>query len=152
MTGASASVFLDTNVLVYAYDPADRAKQGVAAALVAELAGRQAAAISTQVLSEFFNSLVRKVKPALPMEQALESLRFHMGAWTVIGHTAELVLQAALSARSHKINFWDAQIWAAARMNGIPVVLSEDFASGSAIDGVRFVNPFAAGFRLADWL
>lgn len=39
-------------------------------------------------------------------------------------------------------------IWAAARLNQIPVVLSEDFASGSTVEGVTFVDPFAEGFRL----
>jgi hypothetical protein len=34
----------------------------------------------------------------------------------------------------------------------IPIVLSEDFASGSILEGVRFVNPFAGGFSLDAWL
>ncbi len=39
--------------------------------------------------------------------------------------------------------FWDAQIWATAKLNQIPVVLSQGFASGSVIEGVLFENPFA---------
>jgi predicted nucleic acid-binding protein len=45
-----------------------------------------------------------------------------------------------------------AQLWASARLNQIPTIFSEDFASGSTLDGVRFVNPFAAGFSLDAWL
>lgn len=46
----------------------------------------------------------------------------------------------------------DAQIWAAARLAGITIVLTEDFNSGAVIEGVRFVNPFTPEFELADWL
>jgi len=41
------------------------------------------------------------------------------------------------------MSFWDAQVWATAKLNQIPVVLSEDFASGCVIEGVQFENPFA---------
>ena len=37
----------------------------------------------------------------------------------------------------------EAQVWAAARLEHVPVVLSEDFADGCEIEGVRFVYPFA---------
>jgi predicted nucleic acid-binding protein len=49
----------------------------------------------------------------------------------------------------YQFSFWDAQIWAAARLNHIPVVLSEDFNSGAVIEGVRFVDPFEQDFELA---
>ena len=34
----------------------------------------------------------------------------------------------------------------------LPVVLSEDFSSGSALEGVRFVHPFDSAFQLDAWL
>jgi predicted nucleic acid-binding protein len=42
----------------------------------------------------------------------------------------------------HGLSVWDAQIWAAALMNQVPVVLSEDFQHGRVVEGVRFLNPF----------
>jgi len=45
----------------------------------------------------------------------------------------------------------DAQ-WATARLNQVPVVFSEDFRSGSLLEGVRFVNPFLPEFLLEEWL
>jgi len=50
------------------------------------------------------------------------------------------------------MSYWDAQIWASARLNQIPLILSEDFDAGAIIEGVRFVNPFAGDFELDDWL
>ncbi|MDI7249955.1 MAG: hypothetical protein QME93_07795, partial [Bacillota bacterium] len=42
---------------------------------------------------------------------------------------------------------WDAQMWATARLNQIPVVLSEDLGSRTAsVEGVWFVDPFAPEF------
>jgi predicted nucleic acid-binding protein len=46
------------------------------------------------------------------------------------------------------MSYYDAQIWACARVNRIPLVLSEDFADGTVVEGVRFANPFAEGFDL----
>jgi predicted nucleic acid-binding protein len=42
--------------------------------------------------------------------------------------------------------------WAAARLNQIPVIFSEDFRAGAVFEGVRYVNPFAQGFQLQDWI
>ena len=63
-----------------------------------------------------------------------------------------IFLEAARGVRDYQFNFWDAQIWAAARLNQVPVVFSEDFNTGQVTEGVRFVNPFAEDFRAEDWL
>jgi predicted nucleic acid-binding protein len=48
--------------------------------------------------------------------------------------------------------YYDAQIWAVARLNQVTTIFSEDFNDGQVVEGVRFVNPFAAGFLLEDWV
>jgi predicted nucleic acid-binding protein len=40
------------------------------------------------------------------------------------------------------MSYWDAQIWATAKLNQIPRVLSEDFSHGCRVESVEFVNPF----------
>ena len=53
--------------------------------------------------------------------------------------------------RDHALAYYDAQIWATARLSQIPVIFSEDFNSWSSLEGVRFVNPFdESRFRLQD--
>ncbi len=59
---------------------------------------------------------------------------------------------AARAVRDHDLNFGDAQLWAAAKLNELDTILSEDFQPGSRLGGVRFVNPFAADFRLPSGL
>lgn len=52
-----------------------------------------------------------------------------------------IVLEALRGVRDHHLPYFDAQIWACARLNQVPVVFSEDFNPGF-LEGMRFVNPF----------
>ncbi len=61
-------------------------------------------------------------------------------------------LKAARRAVQHQMRIWDAQIWATARLNQIPVILSEDFGDGTVIEGILTVNLFADGFQVRDWI
>jgi predicted nucleic acid-binding protein len=60
--------------------------------------------------------------------------------------TGWTVLEAAAGARRHQLSYWDALIWATAKLNQIATVLSEDFQDGRLLEGVRFRNPFGPGF------
>lgn len=141
-------VFLDTNVLVYAYDLSEPVKQRRAIDVLDDLSVRDAGVISTQVMSELFVVLTRKLGNALTVEQALETVTRHMRAWRVVDVTDFIVLEAARGVRDCRMSFRDAQVWAAAKLNQIPVVLSGDLASGSVIEGVHFINPFEDGFDI----
>lgn len=59
------------------------------------------------------------------------------------------MLEAARGFRQHRLSYYDAQIWATARLNQVPTVFTEDFQDGQRLEGVRFVNPLVAGFELA---
>ena len=148
----SASVLVDTNVLVYAYDRSEPEKQPQALEVLDHLAVTGAGAISTQVLSEFFVAVTRKIAAPLSAPQAYERMKNYLQSWTVIDLTGMIVLEAARGVCDYQFNFWDAQIWAAARLNQIPVVFSEDFNTGQVTEGIRFVNPFAEDFQAEDWL
>ncbi|MEA4883167.1 MAG: PIN domain-containing protein [Clostridia bacterium] len=135
-------VLVDTNVLVYAYDVSEPVKQRRAIEVLHDLSEREAGAVSVQVMSEMFVALTRKLSSPLGVEQALRTLSRHMRTWHVLDITEFVVLEAARGVRDHQMSYWDAKIWATARLNQIPIILSEDFASGSTMEGVRFVNPF----------
>jgi len=74
-----------------------------------------------------------------------------MDAWPVLHLTPQITLEASRGVRDHRLAYYDAQIWACARLNQIPVVLSEDFQDGSTLEGVRFVNPFGEGFTIEEY-
>lgn len=69
-----------------------------------------------------------------------------MLAFPVVPLTAPVVLEALRGVAQHGLSYYDAQIWATARLHQVPLVLSEDFAMGAVVEGVQFVNPLLAGF------
>ena len=145
-----ARILVDTNVLVYAYDRAHPEKQRRADELLDELTFARAGAVSTQILGEFLVTVTRKPAPPLPLEGALEEVSRYIRSWTVLDVTAHVVEEALRGVLHHRLNYWDAQIWAVARLHHLRYVLSEDFSDGAVLEGVHFVNPLRAGFHVAD--
>jgi predicted nucleic acid-binding protein len=148
----SNRIFVDTNVLVYAYDRSEPEKQRQARQVLYHLGMTNAAAISTQVLSEFLVTVTLKIADPLSVDEAYESVKNYLQTWTIFDLTGLVVLEAARGVREHKLSLWDGQIWAAAHLNQISTLFSEDFGDGAVIEGVRFVNPFSVDFQIGEWV
>lgn len=101
------------------------------------------------MLGEFYSVLSRRFKHRMTPEAASDHVRDWSGALTAHDTSVPVVLEALRGCVRHQMSYYDAQIWAVARVNRIPLVLSEDFTDGAVIEGVRFANPFAEGFDLA---
>jgi len=144
-----AIALLDTNVLVYIVDPEDPKKQSRAEEVMNALRANQNGRLSVQNLAEFFYTTTRKLKPPLSPRQAMEQIDRFQTLWPVFSLTPLIVTEAARAVRDYQLAYYDAQIWATARLNGVAIVLSEDFQSGRTLEGVQFVNPFADDFQLA---
>ena len=145
----TASLFIDTNLLVYVYDASEREKQQKALVLLDKIVSQGIGAISTHVLVEFANTVTRKIPQPFSAAEALSQLQEIVEVWTVLEISSQIVLEALRGVRDHGFSIWDAQIWATARLNNIAVVLSEDFSSGAVVEGVKFVNPFTQDFDQA---
>ncbi|OPZ63747.1 MAG: tRNA(fMet)-specific endonuclease VapC [Firmicutes bacterium ADurb.Bin506] len=137
------NVLVDTNIIAYAYDTTEPPKQKRALAVLDDLVDRGVGAVSTQVLAELFVVLTRKLRNPIRLEDAVRSVAHHARIWQVFDVTPMIVLEAARGVRDHCLSFWDAQLWATAKLNQVPVVLSEGFSDGSVIEGVQFKNPLA---------
>ena len=57
----SSKIFLDTNILVYAYDPASPTKQSIANDIIVTLARNRRGVVSAQILSEFYVTTTKKL-------------------------------------------------------------------------------------------
>ncbi len=143
------NVLIDTNILVYAYDRGEHAKQQQAIRLLESLHLAGAGRLSVQCLGEFFRATTKGPQPILTVEQAREQAELLAFTWPVLELTPLIVLEAMRGVVEHQMAYWDAQIWAAARLNQVSLVLSEDFSDGTLVDGVRFLNPLAPSFDLA---
>lgn len=134
-------VFVDTNVLVYARDAADPAKQERAAAWVRHLWETGTGRLSVQVLQELYVTITKKLRPGLDPEEARAEVR-DLLAWRPVS-IGPLVLESAWSIEERfGLSFWDALIVAAARSAGCDVLLTEDLQHGAELDGLRVMDPF----------
>ncbi len=145
------AILVDTNVLVYAYDRREFARQKQAIGVLGRLHILGSGRLSVQSLAEFFRAVTRGTRPILRVTEAAQQVEDLARGWPVIDLSPMIVLEAVRGVREHRLAYWDAQVWASARLNQIPIVFSEDFGGRSILDGVRFVNPFAAGFAIEAW-
>ncbi|MDP8940345.1 MAG: PIN domain-containing protein [Actinomycetota bacterium] len=142
----SPRYLVDSNILIYTLDARDPEKREWAKEVIRRVALSGSAALPVQSLSEFSNVCLRKLEPALtPREVRQEVERLYI-AFEVIPLTALVVMEALRGVDEHQFSYYDAQIWATARLAQVPVVLSEDFDSGATLDGVSFLNPLDPAF------
>ena len=132
----------DTNLLVYADSADEPGKQRRAIDLVKQHRAAGTAVLSTQVLQEFVNVALRKLRlpPALIRYRLAFYRRFEM-----VPASPELMAGALDLHVLHGISFYDALIVQAAIASGCQQLLSEDLQHGAVFGGVRIVNPFLDG-------
>jgi len=137
----SASRFLDTNVIVYAYDTSDPVKQAKAQALLTSAIRQNSGAISTQVLGEFFHTVVIKRRLMMASEAAVIITALKAGLH-VAGISLNLVMDAIAIHQRYQLRYWDALIVATAKSLACTEVVSEDMNNGQDYGGIVVVNPF----------
>lgn len=137
----SASLFLDTNILVYAIEAEGPSPDKTKAAQ--DLVKREAVVVSTQVLGEFYRVVTSPRRPS-PLEHREATSwiqlwkRYEVRSVT----TAHVDLALEITDR-FGVGYYDALILSAARLAECPTVYSEDLSHGQDYDGVTVQNPFA---------
>lgn len=135
--------FVDTNVLVYAYDDAEPAKRSVAVDLLEDLWERREGALSIQVLAEFYVTVSLKWRQRASAIDGRAIVEIY-NVWNPFSPVGADVLAAIDLSATHQISYWDALIVVAALRSGAEVLLSEDLNHGQVFEGVRIENPFAS--------
>lgn len=138
---AEQRVFVDTNVIAYAYDRASETKRASALPVVGELWESRRGYVSVQVLQELFVTLTAKLEKPLGIERARRVVE-HTSEWHVHAPNGDDVLAAIRLHERYRISFWDSMIVRSASVLGCDVLLSEDLNAGQRYDGVLVVNPF----------
>ncbi|PKQ29913.1 MAG: PIN domain nuclease [Actinobacteria bacterium HGW-Actinobacteria-10] len=142
-----SAIMIDTNVLVYRRDRSEPVKLDRADTVLTAISDGH---VTAQVLGEYFSVVLRKFLHHTSAEIARAEIETIAAVFTVHPVTVDVVLEAGRGVQVHGLSFYDAQIWAAARLNGVPVVLTEDFCHGRVIEGVRYLNPFCDDFDLSE--
>lgn len=134
--------FIDTNILVYAYDASEKTKHDKAFDLLAQLGLSQTGILSLQVLGEFFVVVTGKIEKPISIIQARKIIKEFTVNWEVYKPGTSTLLLAVDIAGKYRLNFWDSLIVAAAKENKVTGIYSEDFQHDRIIEGIRFINPF----------
>ena len=134
------TVFVDTNVLIYARDATEPAKQPLAREWMDALWAQRRGRLSFQVLNEYYVAS-RRLKPGLDRAVAQADVR-DLLAWRPVGVDIPLLEDAWWLEGRFSLSYWDAQIVAAARAAGCQFLLTEDLQRGQDIDGLMVVDPF----------
>ena len=133
--------FVDTNILIYAYDVSAGAKHARAAELVTELWKSRMGLVSTQVLQEFYVTVTRKIARPLESSSARRIIA-DLSRWEVITIEPNTILAAIDLQRDHLLSFWDAMIVTTAANGNAETLFTEDLNHGQVIGGVTVRNPF----------
>ena len=137
----SGTDFLDTNVVVYAYDESNPEKQRVARGLLLRGGVGSKLVISTQVLAEFAAAMLHKMTPPAAPNAVMEGLDA-LASIRLIVPDGEMVRRAVEARSSYGIHFYDGMIVAAAERAGCERILSEDFNAGQKYFGITAAKPF----------
>lgn len=130
------SALIDTNILIYAWDTSDRAKQNNAIAAIQNYGHH--GYLSVQNISEFSSFMIRN---GCDLQLLQETISDYSKLMTILPVTSLDITTAIRGVQQYKMSFWDAQIWAVALHNNIPIIISEDGPSNQTIEGVTYWNP-----------
>ncbi|MGB0744861.1 MAG: PIN domain-containing protein [Opitutales bacterium] len=131
--------FIDTNILLYAYDLDAGRKRDIAQEILADAwRNNGSAAISVQVLQEFHVNFTRKGGAADALHQIIEDLSL----WPVVDNTLELFGHGLAIKEQFGLSLWDSMIVAAANQSGAAELITEDLNHGQDYGSVRAIDPF----------
>ena len=139
LNGRVVVVFVDSNIWSYAFLTQDANKLERALELVNRAMTEDGFCISTQVVSECINVLFKKGGYDVPRIFGCVN---RMEQTKVIAVTTAIARRAVEIKALYGLQFYDAQIVAAAESAGCSELWSEDMGDGQTYCGVRCINPF----------
>jgi predicted nucleic acid-binding protein len=138
---------VDTNILVYRFDPRDAVKQHRAREVLRNGLLDDSVVLAHQCIVEFVAAVTQPREelaraPLLPLSEATLEAENLLTQYPVLYPAREVVLTALRGMAMYRLSWFDAHIWAYAEVHGVDEILSEDFAHGRHYGTVRAVNPF----------
>ena len=139
------AALVDTNVLVYRFDPRFPDRQKVATGILRRGIAEDSVRVPHQAIVEFVAVVTRPIEGAETLLSTQDALREaeEMLSQFVVLYPDEALLRTALrGAVAYQLSWFDAHLWAYAEHFGLPELLSEDFQHDRLYGSVRAVNPF----------
>jgi predicted nucleic acid-binding protein len=139
------AALVDTNVLVYRFDPRFPDRQRIATELLRRGIAENTLRVPHQAIVEFVAAVSRPLlhgQPLLPPHEARREAEELLSQFDILYPNDALVRTALRGAAAYQLSWFDAHLWAYAEHYGLSEILSEDFAEGRLYGTVRIVNPF----------
>ena len=131
--------FVDTNILLYAYDGAAGSKNDSCIALLEHLAETRRGALSIQVLVEFYSAATRKFEFS---SEFVEAAIGNFSAWQIHRPDFDSIMNAVRLQRRYQLSWFDAMIVNSAIESGCSVLWTEDLKDGQKFGPLTIRNPF----------
>lgn len=141
MSDAEGPFFLDSNILIYAFDTHEPVKRARSHALIERLPA-ESIVLSAQVVNEFYFTVTRKLRRPLPASEAEEAVR-GLSGFRILPLDHRLSLAAMEIVRKHQLSIWDALIVQSAIEGKCRTLFSEDFQNGRKYGALKVIDPFA---------
>ena len=141
------AALVDTNILVYRFDPRFPDKQRVATEILRDGIRNGALRLAHQAVIEFVAAATRPLKgggPLLDLAEATQEAEELLTQFDVLYPNEAIVRLALRAAAAYQLSWFDAHLWAYAEHYGLGELISEDFQHDRIYGTVRVVNPFAA--------
>jgi predicted nucleic acid-binding protein len=139
------AALVDTNVLVYRYDPRFPSKQRVAVELPRRGIADDSIRVPHQAIVEFVAAVTRvpdRARPLLDPHDARREAEEMLLQFEIL-YPNDAVLRLALrGAAAYQLSWFDAHLWAYAEAFGMSELYSEDFQHGRVYGSVRIIDPF----------
>ena len=140
-----AASLIDTNVLVYRFDPRFPEKQAIATRLLREGLRTDSLRIPHQALLEFMAVVTRVRIGAEPLLGPIDARRETeelLDQFRIVYPSAAVVRTALRGMAAYQLPWFDAHLWAYAECHSLAELISEDFEDGRLYGSVRARNPF----------
>ncbi|MCH7613955.1 MAG: PIN domain-containing protein [Candidatus Marinimicrobia bacterium] len=131
--------FLDTNVLVYAFDKSAGDKQDKARSLVSVCIRNGSGNLSTQVLQEFYVVATRKLNIIPEMVKSVITSFYSLD---IVSITPAIILDAIDTELRWEVSFWDALILQSAMVTNCSILYTEDLNHEQMYGNIQVINPF----------
>lgn len=138
----AAPFFLDTNIVVYAHDARDSKKQRVAQGILKDALLNGTGVISSQVVQEFCNVMLRPDQPFMREGDLADVLSQIMAPLMRQRPSLDFYLKAIRLFIGNSLSYYDALIVQAALDLGCKTLYSEDLQTGHQYGELTVVNPF----------
>jgi len=130
------SIFLDSNIFLYAFSTKDLTKQKTASLLVLK-----PLTISTQVINEVSNNLLKKLQ--FSNDDIAVFVEDCYIRYSIIGFTKNIFTKASELREKYNFSYYDSLIVSSALLSHCTTLYSEDMHDGLVVENhLTIINPF----------